>query len=358
MAGRKRSLKAASAISRKRPALRNANDAAFDDVVSLIQHARQRAYAAVNTTLIDLYWQIGEHISTKVASEDWGEGTVELLARYIAKRQPNARGFSASNLWRMMQFYETYRHQPILATLLRELSWSHNLAVMSRCKREEEREFYLRTAHRERWTFRELQRQLSSALFERTVLSPAKLSAPLRELHPDVLGMFKDTYLLDFLDLPPQHSESDLQRGLVGQLQSFLIELGRDFCFVGREYPLQVGGRDFAVDLLFFNRALNALVAFELKIEEFEPAHLGQLDFYLEALDRNLRKSHERPSIGVLLCATKDSEVVEFALSRSLSPALVAEYQTQLPDKKILQAKLHEFYAISQGEAKTPRTRR
>lgn len=251
-------------IARKKTVPRKANDAAFDDVVSLIQQARQRAYAAVNTTLIDLYWQIGEHISEKVAAEDWGEGTVELLARYIAKRQPNARGFSARNLWRMMQFYDTYRHQPILATLVRELSWSHNLAVMSRCKREEEREFYLHAAHRERWTFRELQRQLAGALFERSVLSPAILSTPLTELYPDALSIFKDTYLLDFLDLPPQHSESDLQRGLVGQLQSFLIELGRDFCFVGREYPLQVGGRDFAVDLLFFNRALNALVAFDL----------------------------------------------------------------------------------------------
>ena len=350
MAKRKSAIAQAPRIVRKKPVPRKAKEAAFDDVVSLIQQARQRAYAAVNTTLIDLYWQIGEHISEKVASENWGEGTVELLARYIAKRQPNARGFSASNLWRMMQFYETYRHQPKLATLLRELSWSHNLAVMSRCKREEEREFYLRTAHRERWTFRELQRQLSSALFERTVLSPAKLSPVVTEMYPEALTIFKDSYMLEFLDLPARHSESDLQRGLVGQLQSFLIELGRDFCFVGREYPLQVGGRDFAVDLLFFNRALNALVAFELKIEEFEPAHLGQLEFYLEALDRNLRKPHERPSIGVLLCATKDSEVVEFALSRSLSPALVAEYQTQLPDKKILQAKLHEFYAISQNE--------
>jgi predicted nuclease of restriction endonuclease-like (RecB) superfamily len=350
MAGRKLSAKAAPAIARKKPVPRKAKETAFDDVVSLIQQARQRAYAAVNTTLIDLYWQIGEHISKKVASENWGEGTVELLAQYIAARQPNARGFSAQNLWRMRQFYEAYRKSPILSPLARELSWTNNMAILSRCKRDEEREFYLRLCLREKWGKRELERQLKSALFERTVLSPVILSTPLTEMYPEAIALFKDSYMLDFLDLPLQHSESDLQRGLVGQLQSFLIELGRDFCFVGREYPLQVGGRDFAVDLLFFNRALNALVAFELKIEEFEPAHLGQLEFYLEALDRKLRKPHERPSIGVLLCATKDSEVVEFALSRSLSPALVAEYQTQLPDKKILQAKLHEFYAISQGE--------
>ena len=147
------------------------------------------------------------------------------------------------------------------------------------------------------------------------------------------------------------HSEADLQRGLVEKLKQFLIELGRDFCFVGSQYPLQVGGRDFFLDLLFFNRRLQCLVAFELKIDEFQPEHLGKLEFYLEALDRDVRKPHERPSIGVLLCATKDHEVVEYALSRAMSPALVAEYQTRLPDKKLLQAKLHEFYQLAESEA-------
>jgi hypothetical protein len=155
----------------------------------------------------------------------------------------------------------------------------------------------------------------------------------------------------NFLDLPPRHSEADLQRALVEQLKQFLLELRRDFCFIGTEYPVQVGGRDFALDLLFFNRALNALVAFELKVVEFEPEHLGKLQFYLEALDRDVKKPHEQPSIGVLLCATKNNEVVEYALSRSMSPALVAEYQTRLPDKKLLQAKLHEFYALAESQA-------
>jgi predicted nuclease of restriction endonuclease-like (RecB) superfamily len=186
-------------------------------------------------------------------------------------------------------------------------------------------------------------------LFERTVLSPAKLSPAVTELHPDAATVFKDTYLLDFLDLPPSHSEADLQQALVEQLKQFLIELGRDFCFVGSRYLLQVGGRDFALDLLFFNRALNCLVGFELKIDEFQPAYLGQLEFYLEALDRDVRKPHEGPAIGVLLCATKDHEVVEYALSRAVSPALVAEYQTRLPDKALLQAKLHEFYELARN---------
>jgi hypothetical protein len=175
-------------------------------------------------------------------------------------------------------------------------------------------------------------------------------------LHPAANEVFKDAYLVEFLDLPPRHSEGDLHRALVEQLKQFLIELGRDFCFIGSHYPIQVGGRDFALDLLFYNRALNCLVAFELKVVEFEPEHLGKLEFYLEALDRDVRKPHEKPSIGVLLCATRNHEVVEYALSRAVSPALVAEYQTRLPDKALLQAKLHEFYELAREEASPPST--
>lgn len=316
----------------------------FDQVLSLITHARSRALAIVNTALINLYWAVGKHISNKVQAKGWGKGTVLELAAFIQKRQPNIRGFSASNLWRMMQFYEIYRSHPKLAALSRVLPWSHNLAIMSRSKRHEEREFYLKRAAQEHWSLRELQRQLNGALFERIVLSPAKLSTALRVLHPDAETVFKDAYLVEFLNLSEDHAEADLHRGLVQSLKDFLIELGRDFCFVGSHYPLQVGTRDFELDLLFFHRGLNCLVAFELKIEEFQPEHMGKLEFYLEALDRNVKKSHEQPSIGVLLCATKNHEVVEYALSRAMSPAVVAEYQTRLPNKKLLKSKLHEFY--------------
>ncbi|MEO5955118.1 MAG: PDDEXK nuclease domain-containing protein, partial [Nitrospiraceae bacterium] len=181
---------------------------------------------------------------------------------------------------------------------------------------------------------------------------PPKLSPAVREIHGDAAtDYFKDAYALEFLGLPPDHTEADLHRGLLDQLRAFLIELGRDFCFVGSEFPVQVGGRDFALDLLFFHRGLNCLVAIELKVDRFEPEHLGKLNFYLEALDRDARKPHENPAIGLLLCASKDSEVVEYALSRTLSPALVAQYQTQLPDKRLLAAKLHEFYALNAPDA-------
>jgi predicted nuclease of restriction endonuclease-like (RecB) superfamily len=231
-----------------------------------------------------------------------------------------------------------------VSALLTQLPWTHHLIILGQCKRPEEREFYLRLAVRERWSSRELERQLKGALFERTVLHPPKASRAIQKRHADALTVFKDAYLVEFLDLPAEHAESDLHRGLLLKLKDFLIELGRDFCYVGSEFPVQVGGRDFALDLLFFHRGLNCLVAIELKVGRFEPEYLGKLSFYLEALDRDLKKPHENPAIGVLLCASKDQEVVEYALSRTLSPTLIAEYQPQLPNKRLLRAKLREFY--------------
>ncbi len=319
-------------------------DKRFGEIVDLIVATRQRAVQTVNATLIDLYWQVGAIISRKIAAAEWGDGVVAQLAEHIARTQPGLRGFTRPNLFRMRQFYEAYRDDEIVSALLRQLPWTHNLIILSQSKRSDERLFYLRMAIQEKWSSRELERQLKAALFERVVLNPAKVSPLVRQTHPQALEVFRDAYLVEFLALPEAHSELDLHRGLLHRLKDFLIELGRDFCFVGSEFPLQVGKRDFALDLLFFHRGLNCLVAIELKVGRFEPEYLGKLGFYLEALDRDVKKAHENPAIGVLLCASKDDEVVEYALSRSLSPALIAEYQTQLPDKKLLQAKLHEFY--------------
>jgi predicted nuclease of restriction endonuclease-like (RecB) superfamily len=287
-------------------------------------------------------------------ADGWGKGTVRELARYIQRHQPGIQGFSPQNLWRMRQFFDAYRVEPKLSALLRELPWTQHMIILGQSKRPEEQEFYLRLCVAERWSSRELERQFRLALFERTVLHPPKLSSAVTQIHGAAAGsVLKDAYFVEFLDLPRSHPEDDLHRGLLARLKDFLVELGRDFCFVGSEYPVQVGGRDFALDLLFFHRGLNCLVAVELKVDRFEPEYLGKLEFYLEALDRDDRKPHENPAIGVLLCASKDSEVVEYALSRSLSPALISEYQTQLPDKKVLAAKLHEFYALNAPEQGT-----
>ncbi|MDR1708703.1 MAG: PDDEXK nuclease domain-containing protein, partial [Candidatus Accumulibacter sp.] len=266
------------------------------------------------------------------------------LARYLAETHPGLRGFTRPNLFRMKQFYEAYHDDVLVSPLVRLIPWTHHLIILNQSKRPEEREFYLRMTVQEKWSKRQLERQFKTALFERTVLNPVKVTPLVSQIHPEAANVFRDSYLVEFLGLPQDHAETDLHCGLLARLRDFLIELGRDFCFVGSEYPLQVGGRDFSLDLLFFHRGLNSLVAIELKVGRFEPEYLGKLDFYLEALDRNVKKPHENPSIGVLLCANKDDEVVEYALSRTTSPALIAEYQTQLPDKALLRAKLHEFY--------------
>jgi len=322
----------------------------FAEITRLIDAAKQRVHRTVNTELIDLYWAVGEYVSQKLAAEAWGKGTVELLAAHIQLHQPGLRGFSAKNIWRMRQFFETYHDTPKLSALLRELPWTHNLTILSRSQHAEEREFYLKMAVQEKWSSRELERQFNTALFERMVLNPVKMSPVLTQTQPAAAELFKDSYMLEFLGLPQPHQEADLHQALLAKLKQFLLELGSDFCFVGSEFPLQVGTQDFALDLLFYHRNLNCLIAIELKATRFAPEHLGKLNFYLEALDRDHKKPHENPSIGVLLCASKDDEVVEYALSRSLSPTLIAQYQTQLPDKKLLQAKLHEFYLLNMAE--------
>jgi predicted nuclease of restriction endonuclease-like (RecB) superfamily len=321
----------------------------FAEVLGHIQQTRQRIFAQANTALIDLYWRIGQTLSHKLAQAGWGKGVVAELARYIALADPSLKGFSDKNLWRMKQFFEVYRGDKELSALARVLPWTHNTTIFSRCKSPEERRFYLTLCQQEKYTSRELERQIDAASFERAALSPPKLSAALRVLHPGIGDAFKDRYVLEFLGLPEPHTENDLKRALVQRMKAFVLELGKDFLFVAEEFRLQVGTQDFFVDLLFFHRGLSALVAFELKVGQFKPEHMGQLNFYLEALDRDVKKPQENPSIGVLLCRDKDDEVVEYALSRNLSPALVAQYQLQLPDKKLIAARMHELLAGHEG---------
>lgn len=316
----------------------------FSEVVLMIRQAQYNAMKTVNAEMINLYWNVGAYISKQLETSKWGESVVKELANFLAQTEPDLKGFSDKNLWRMKQFYETYRDYPKLSPLVREINWTNNLLIFSRSKSIEEMEFYLNQSINERYSKRELDRQISSGLFERTMIGNTKLSTVLRETHPSIKNSFKDSYVLEFLALPKDHDKKELQKGLIGQMKNFILELGKDFLFVGEEYRIQVGNSDFFIDLLFYHRGLQCLVAFELKADKFKPEQLGQLNFYLEALDRDVKKPNENPSIGVLLCKDKDCEVVEYALSRYLSPTMVSEYQTQLPDKKILQRKLQELF--------------
>ena len=312
--------------------------------MTLIQRTRCEVIRVANTALIDLYWQIGGYISQRIAAAEWGDGVVPQLADYIAKNYPEIRGFSDKNLWRMKQFYETYRDSnEKLSSLVREISWTNNLIILSRTKTIEEKAFYLKMCLTERLSSRELDRQINSALYERMMIGEPKLSAVLREIAPNADKVFRDQYVMEFLDGKRYRHENDMKAALIDQMKQFILELGKDFIFIDQEYRLQVGNSDFRIDLLFFHRELQCLVAFELKMERFKPEHLGQLNFYLEALDRDVKKPKENPSIGVLLCKDKDDEVVEYALSRSLSPTMVAEYKLSLPDKKLLQQKMREI---------------
>jgi predicted nuclease of restriction endonuclease-like (RecB) superfamily len=345
----------------------------FLEVVRLIQQSRTKAYQSVNAELINCYWQVGEYISRRIANATWGDRSIDDLAKFIEKDHPDLKGYTRSNLYRMRQFYEIYCATQIVAplarqlqhvnnqntimvsplvtpltdirdTILAQIGWTHHLIIIARTKTPEEREFYMRSCIKERYSKRELDRQISSGLFERVMLGKHQFPSAIQHPKKEALSVFKSDYILEFLQLPADHNESDLQKALVTQMKKFIMELGRDFLFMGEEYRIQVGNSDFKADLLFFHRGLQCLVVVELKAEKFKPEHLGQLNFYLEALDRDVKKEHENPSIGILLCQDQDTEVVKYALNRSMSPTLVAAYQTQLPDKNILQQKWKEIF--------------
>jgi predicted nuclease of restriction endonuclease-like (RecB) superfamily len=241
----------------------------------------------------------------------------------------------------MKKFYETYKDDEFVTTLLSQISWSNHLSIMSKAKTAEERHFYMALCIKENYSARELSRQIDSGYYERYMLSNEKLlPEPIKGLTENP---FLDSYVIEFLDLPSNFKEADLRKGLIQNMKDFILEVGKDFTFIDEEYRVQVGGEDYKIDLLFFHRGLQCLVAFELKIGKFKPEYISKMDFYLEALDRQKKKDNENPSVGMILCASKDDEVVEYAMSRTLSPMMVAEYQLQLPDKDILQKKLQEL---------------
>lgn len=324
----------------------------FRDISEMIISARSKMFRFANSALIDLYFSIGEHLCNKIESTKWGSGIVEALAEYLQSSIPEAKGFSSKNLWRMKQFYETYHDVDTkLSSMMREISWTHNLKIMSRCKSFEERAFYIDLSLSERLTVRELDRQISSGLYERSMLDKPILSSKVRELMPQLKESFRDSYVLEFLGAKDFSDEYSMKQAIIAKMKDFLLEVGKDFLFMNQEFRLQVGNEDFRVDLLFYHRELQCLIAFEVKMGRFHPSHLGQLEFYLEALDRDVKKPHENPSIGILLCKDKDDEVVEYAMARTLSPTLVAEYRLNLPDKKLLQDKIRQLFAEG-GEIK------
>ncbi|KNY24751.1 PDDEXK nuclease domain-containing protein [Pseudobacteroides cellulosolvens] len=322
----------------------------FNKIIELIHSARENALRKVNEELIILYWNVGEYISKELETKSWGASYIDEIAKYISENCPEIKGFNRRGLYRMKQFYETYKDNEFVTTVLTQISWSNHLEIMSNAKTDEEREFYIRLCIKEKYSVRELQRQIDSGYFERYMLSKVTL-AP-ESVPSKIKSKFLDTYVLEFLNLPDKFSELEFKKAIIGNLKNFILEVGKDFTFIGEEYRVQAGGSDYYIDLLFYHRGLACLVAFELKIGAFKPEHLGKMNFYLECLDRDHKNPKENPSVGIILCANKDDEIVEFALSRSLSPTMISEYTLKLIDKKLLKQKLHELTEIASFEDK------
>ncbi|MBD0404121.1 YhcG family protein [Flammeovirga sp. EKP202] len=323
---------------------KNNESRSFEEFLKLIKVSKDKAIRSVNKDLIELYWNLGEYISKKCTLDNWGTNVVKQLSLYISKSIHNNKGFSSQNLWRMKQFYEHYLDKQKLSPLVREISWSNNLLIISQCKSIEETEFYLKITQEEKYSKRELQRQLESSLYERSMLSKENISPVAREVYPDLNQHIKDSYIFEFLDLKDQYSEYSFQKEILKNLKSFILEFGKDFLFIDEEFKLQVGNQDYKIDLLFYHRELHCLVAIELKIGDFKPEYMGKMDFYLGALDKYVKKDHENPSVGIILCKSKDESIVEISLNRSTSPTVVSQYETKLLGKEILRNKLEELF--------------
>ena len=318
------------------------------NLIKIIDESRQNALRKVNEELIRMYWQVGEFLSNESKNASFGDSYIDAIASEIQEAFPGIKGFNRRGLYRMKQFYETYADDEFVSALLTQISWTNHLAIMSKAKTVEERHFYITLCIKEAYSSRELERQMDSGYYERYMLSKEKL------LPEAIKGLkenpFLDSYVIEFLDLPKNFKEADLRKGLIQNMKEFILEVGKDFTFIDEEYKVQVGGEDFRIDLLFFHRGLQCLVAFELKIGKFKPEYISKMDFYLETLDRQKRKENENPSVGMILCASKNNEVVEYSMSRTMSPMMVAEYKLQLPDKAVLQRKLQELINIPQIE--------
>ena len=364
----------------------------FGEVVDIILQHTSRASRAVNEELLLTAWHVGGYVSAKLKSEEWGSKVLSQLSEYIRSKRPDIKGYGRSSIYNMVLFYDEYSSETFTSTVERYLNsefvqprigqietsvflssqetsaivqaasaqfvqplagqmpkilelttFTNHTEILCRCKSNEERLFYILYANKEHLVKRELQRCISNQTYSTLLSSKNNMSKGLLETYPNAPVMFKDTLFVDFLNLPKKHSETKLKNSLVENMKQFILELGKDFIFMDQEYKLNVGASTYKADLLFFHRGLQALVAVELKKTKFHPRDLGQLEFYLEALDRDVKRSNENPSIGIILCPEADRVVVEYAMNRSMSPTMIAEYKRILIPQERMQQQLNEF---------------
>lgn len=371
----------------------------FAELLSIINYHRSRASQAVNGQQLLSAWNVGAYISNKLKTNQWGSKVVTQFVEHMRVNAPDIKGFSRRNIYNMVMFYDEYSSPNFISTvqtflpgpsvqlltaqiptdnsspetvmaeivqlptaqlstdtslpeILRLTSFTNHVVILNKCKTSEQRLFYILYANRERLKAKEVERCISNDTYTSLLGSKHNLSKGLLQTYPNAPVLFKDTAFIDFLGLPLKHSEKRLRMGLIDHMKQFILELGKDFLFVDQEYSLEVGASVFKADLLFFHRGLQALVAVELKRRKFHPRDLGQLEFYLEALDRDVKRSNENPSIGIILCPEADKTVVEYAMSRSMSPTMVAEYKRQLIPKEKMQSLLSEYCELAMTEKK------
>jgi predicted nuclease of restriction endonuclease-like (RecB) superfamily len=306
-----------------------------DGYVDLLMAVRERVRAAqyaalrvVNRELIGLYWDLGQMIVQRQKDEGWGKAVVERLSADLRAEFPGVGGFSTQNLWYMRQFYVEYRDNTKLQPLVGEISWTKHLVIMGRCKDSLEREFYIRMTRKFGWTKNVLIHQIETQSYEKTLLGQTNFDKALTPaLRAQAKLAVKDEYTFDFLELGEEHAERELERALVTRVEHFLRALGGLFAFVGSQFRLEVEGDEYFIDLLLYHRRLKSLVAIELKVGKFQPEFVGKMQFYLTALDRQMREKDENPSIGIILCKEKNRTVVEYALHNARKPIGVATYQ-------------------------------
>ncbi|MHB8858656.1 MAG: PDDEXK nuclease domain-containing protein [Thermoleophilia bacterium] len=301
-----------------------------------IRSSQYAALRAVNRELIALYWDIGRMIVERQAREKWGRAVVERLARDLQREFPGIRGFSASNLWRMRLFYEAYAENEKLAPLTREIGWTHNYIILEKAKDDLQREFYIRMTRKMGWTVNVLAHHIDNQTYEKTLLNQVNFDQTLaEEVRNQAKLAVRDEYTFDFLELGDEFSERQLEAHVLARVEPFLREMGGVFSFISSQFRLEVGAKEFFIDLLLYHRRLRCLVAIELKVGEFLPEYVGKMQFYLSVLDGRVREREENPSIGIILCRSKDRTVVEYALRDSSRPIGVAAYRmvSSLPEE-------------------------
>lgn len=306
-----------------------------DEITARIRSAQYEALKAVNREMIALYWEIGKRITEQQTALGWGKSVVENLSRDIQKEFPGIKGFGVSNMWDMARFYAEYQSDEILQPLVGEISWSKHIVILTKCKETQQRQFYILATKKYGWTKDVLINKIEVKTYENYLLGQSNFDITLPEkIKNQAILALKDEYTFNLIGLAEEHSEYELEQAIIKNIRAFLMEFGPDFSFIGNQYRLEVDGREYFIDLLLYSRRLQAMIALELKIGEFQPEYKGKMEFYLNVLNDTVKLPHENPAIGIIICKSKSRMIVEYALKSSNMPIGVATYSlsAELPE--------------------------